>query len=758
MMSTPRLAAFEFRRFKGTLPKIALVFLVLVPLMYGALYLWSNWDPYGRLDRVPVAVVNEDRAVTANGATVDAGGQFVAQLEADPIFQWHFTDAADASDGLAHGRYYLTITVPADFSAHLASASGDDPRRAVLQMHRDDVNGYVIGIMTSTVQDKLTAAINQAAEQSYFSAIFANLDDIHTQVSAAADGAGHLADGLDDAKAGADRLSAGLASAKTGSAQLDSGITSAKKGSADLAAGFSDADTGAATLTTGLATAKRGSADLATGIDALKKGSAELAPGADKVAAGNKQLADAVVPILDAVVPILPKVTAANADITAAVSDVADLTAGNSDSLAGRADAVDTALTALAKDHPELASDPAFTALQDAAGKIGDRAAEISTAIGTVSDAAGQISGVATTINDNVPQLGDEITGASAQLTQLADGSQRVADGAHQLDDGLGTAQSGAHTLADGIGDASAGAGSLKSGLDKLTTGAKDLDAGLGKLQTGSNDLAEGISSAASGAGSLNSGLGKLDTGARELADKLAAGAKRIPVLSKSETDDAVAVLSSPTDVQMTVDNPAGVYGRGLAPFFFAIAIWVFGISVFLVVRPISARALAGRARAARIAVAGWLPVAALGTVGALILLLVAWFALGLDPLHAAASTGVVVLAAVCFTAIAHLLRTAFGTVGSAVTLVLLMVQLTSAGGLYPVETLPLPFRAIHPFIPMTYLIDALRIAFTGGPIGRLWVDAAVLAAGTALAVGLSIWVVSRRKRFAFTDLHPQLT
>jgi len=756
-MSTPRLAAFEFRRFKGALPKIALVFLVLVPLMYGALYLWSNWDPYGRLDQVPVAVVNQDQPVKANGATVDAGGRFVEQLKADPIFQWHFTDAEDAADGLAHGRYYLTITVPEDFSADLASASGDDPRRAVLQMHRDDVNGYVIGIMTSTVQDKLTTAINQAAEQSYFSAIFADLDDIHDQISSAADGAGKLATGLDDAKAGADKLAAGLASAKTGSAQLESGLTSAKKGSADLASGLSDADTGAGTLADGLKTAKTGSADLATGIDTLKDGSAALAPGADDVAAGNKELAGAVVPVLDAVVPILPKVTAANADITAAVSDVADLTAGDSDSLADRTAAVDTALAALAKDHPDLAADPNFTALQDAAGKVGDRAAEISTAVGTVSDAAGRVSDVATTINDNVPQIGDEITGASARLTRLADGSQRVADGAHRLDDGLGTAQSGAHTLADGISDASTGADSLESGLDTLTTGAKDLDAGLGKLQTGSSDLAKGISSAATGAKDLDTGLGKLDTGARELADQLTAGAKRIPVLSKSETDDAVAVLSSPTDVQMTVDNPAGVYGRGLAPFFFAIAIWVFGISVFLVVRPISARALAGRARAARIAVAGWLPVAALGTLGALILLAVAWFALGLDPLHAVASTGVVVLAAICFTAIAHLLRTAFGTVGSAVTLVLLMVQLTSAGGLYPVETLPLPFRAIHPVIPMTYLIDALRIGFTGGPMDRLWVDVAVLAGGAALAVGLCIGVVSRRKRFAFTDLHPQL-
>ena len=55
-------------------------------------------------------------------------------------------------------------------------------------------------------------------------------------------------------------------------------------------------------------------------------------------------------------------------------------------------------------------------------------------------------------------------------------------------------------------------------------------------------------------------------------------------------------MLSSPADVTMQIDNPATYYGRGLAPMFFAIALWVFGISVFLVVRPITGRALAGRA------------------------------------------------------------------------------------------------------------------------------------------------------------------
>ncbi len=61
-MRSPRLAALELRRFgRGRLPRAALVALLLMPLLYGALYLWSFWDPYGRLDRVPVALVNDDR-------------------------------------------------------------------------------------------------------------------------------------------------------------------------------------------------------------------------------------------------------------------------------------------------------------------------------------------------------------------------------------------------------------------------------------------------------------------------------------------------------------------------------------------------------------------------------------------------------------------------------------------------------------------------------------------------------------------------
>jgi putative membrane protein len=315
----------------------------------------------------------------------------------------------------------------------------------------------------------------------------------------------------------------------------------------------------------------------------------------------------------------------------------------------------------------------------------------------------------------------------------------------------------GVGALSTGISDASTGATTVDSGLGDLVTGATSLDTGIGQLQTGAKKLDDGLTKSVTGSAALVDGATKVADGADQLAKQLTEGAKRIPSLTQDQRDSAEQVLSSPADVRLSVDNPAVVYGRGLAPFFFGIAIWVFGIAVFLVMRPISNRALAGRASSPRITVAGWLPVVGLAALGSLVLLVVVWLGLGLNPVNVGGSIGVVLLAAAAFTAIAHLLRTWLGVVGSAVTLVLLMVQLTSAGGLYPVQTLPAPFRAIHTVIPMTYLINALRITFTGGPTNDLWRDVGVLAGFTVVAVGLCVFVVHRRRRFRMKDLHPAL-
>lgn len=100
-MRSPRLAALELRRFgRGKLPRAALVALLVLPLLYGALYLWSFWDPYGRLDRIPVALVNEDAGATVSGKKLTAGDDITEGLHESDVFDWREVSAGRRSASL----------------------------------------------------------------------------------------------------------------------------------------------------------------------------------------------------------------------------------------------------------------------------------------------------------------------------------------------------------------------------------------------------------------------------------------------------------------------------------------------------------------------------------------------------------------------------------------------------------------------------------------------------------------------------------
>jgi putative membrane protein len=88
---------------------------------------------------------------------------------------------------------------------------------------------------------------------------------------------------------------------------------------------------------------------------------------------------------------------------------------------------------------------------------------------------------------------------------------------------------------------------------------------------------------------------------------------------------------------------------------------------------------------------------------------------------------------------------------------VLLILQLTSAGGTYPPPLLPWFFDAVHPLLPMTYLVDAFRIAISGGELSHLLRDVTVLLLVAVVALGLAVAAVHRRKQFRMADLHPAL-
>ncbi|MFE3163703.1 YhgE/Pip family protein [Streptomyces sp. NPDC059224] len=693
-MRSPRLAALELRRFaRGRLPRAALVALLVLPLLYGALYLWSFWDPYGRLDRIPVALVNDDRGADADGRKITAGDDIVDGLKDSRTFEWHRVSAAEARQGVENGTYYLSLTMPADLSSRIASSAGDSPQTGALQVRTNDANNYIVGQISRTVFNEVRSAASAKTSRSFLDRIFISFADIHGQTVKAAEGA--------------DTLTGGIGKAEKGSRDLADGLKDAKTGSGELAKGIGKLDTGAGTLT----------------------------DGSRQVADGTQTLADQVNGVYGKVGPYLEKNEKTIGDTARLVADSARTVRDNLGVLVraapvaakGAHTAADTLDEVYRARCPAgLLDDPVCPDLKkarDAAVDVAAVADDLDTLIAdqhgdlkTLDTRLGTLQRQAEVLADRAPHLSEDVADAVKKINKLNDGAARVAAGAARLHTGLGTA----------------------------LTGATGLDTGVGRLETGAQDL--------------NGGMYKLADGSGRLAGGLHDGASQIPDYGKQDRDRRTQVMADPVQLASKDLHKAPNYGTGFAPYFIPLSLWVGAMVAYMLIQPLNRRALAAGSAPWRIALAGWLPVVAVGVLQTAALMAVLHWAIGLQMVRAAGTVGFLFLVTACFAAIVQWLNARFGAAGRILVLALLMLQLTSAGGTYPVQTSPGFFNAIHPFLPMSYVVAGLRRLITGGGLGPVWQACAVLTAFTAGALALTALSARRRQVWTLDRLHPELT
>ncbi|MGW2636240.1 YhgE/Pip family protein [Streptomyces sp. NPDC001348] len=693
-MRSPGLAALELRRFgRGRLPRAALVALLVLPLLYGALYLWSFWDPYGRLDRIPVALVNDDKGATADGKRITAGDDIADGLRDSRTFDWHQVSAAEARRGVENGTYYLSLTMPADLSRRIASSTGDSPETGALQVRTNDANNYIVGQISRTVFSEVRTAASTKASRSFLDRIFISFSDIHGRTEKAAEGAD----------------------------ELEGGIGKAERGAKDLADGLKDA--------------KSGSGKLAKGLKKLDRGAGDLQDGSRQVADGTRTLADKVNGVYAKVGPFVKNNEKTIGDTARLVADSAKTVRDNLDVLvrtapaaARTAHAASTTLDEVYRTHCGTAvlPDPVCPDLKKA------------------RTAASDVATVADDLNTLIADQDGDLKTLRTNLGTLQEQAQALADRAPHLSEDLDDAVSRVNELNEGAGRVAAGAEKLHTGLGTATTGATTLDKGIGTAESGAEDL--------------DGGLYKLVDGSGKLAGGLHDGARKIPDYGKQDRDKRTGVMADPVQLASRDLHHAPNYGTGFAPYFIPLSLWVGAMVAYMLIPPLNRRALAVGSSAWRIALAGWLPVAAVGVLQTAALMSVLHWAIGLEMTRAAGTVGFLFLVAACFAAIVQWLNARFGPAGRILVLALLMLQLTSAGGTYPVETSPGFFNAIHPFLPMSYVVTALRRLITGGGLGPVWPACAVLAAFTVGALALTALSARRLQVWTLDRLHPELS
>ncbi|MFD5744271.1 YhgE/Pip family protein [Streptomyces massasporeus] len=693
-MRSPKLAALELRRFgRGKLPRAALVALLVLPLLYGALYLWSFWDPYGRLDKIPVALVNADKGATADGKKITAGDDITKGLHDSKTFDWQEVSAAEARRGVEDGSYYLSLTLPADFSERIASSSGNTPETGALQVRTNDANNYIVGQISRTVFSEVRQAASTKTSRSFLDKIFVSFSDIHGKTVKAAKGA--------------DRL--------------NGGIDKAEKGSKDLADGLKDA--------------KDGSGKLSTGLKKLHTGAGDLEDGSKRVAEGTQKLADRVNGTAGKVGPFLKGNEKTIGDTAQLVADSSGVIRKHLDTLVKTAPTAAKGARAasgtLTDVYARRCDDPV---LPDAACSDLKKA----------KDAAADVTTIADDLNTLIADQDGDLDKLDKNLATLQKQSQALANRAPHLSEDLADAVKKINKLNDGAAEVAAGAKKLHKGIGTAKTGAVDLDKGVGKLKTGADDL--------------NGGIYKLVDGSGKLAGGLHDGAEKIPDYDEQDRDRRTEVMADPVRLASHDMHKAPNYGTGFAPYFIPLSLWVGAMVAYMLIAPMNRRALAAGASAWRIALAGWLPVVAIGVLQTVALMSVLHWAVGLQMARAAGTVGFLFLVTACFAAIVQWLNARFGAAGRILVLALLMLQLTSAGGTYPVQTSPGFFNALHPFLPMSYVVEALRRLITGGGLEPVWHACVVLTAFTAGALALTAVAARRRQVWTLDRLHPELS
>ena len=260
----------EIKRFgRSRLTRVAIVVLMLLPLVYGALYLWAFKDPFGHVDKMPVALVNNDRGAEVSGHHINAGDEIVKSIAADASLDWHVVDDEEARTGVEHGKYYFMLEMPPDFSEAIASPMTGEPTKANLIAIYNDANNYVSTTIGRSAINQVLNAVSTRISGQAVNQVLSVIVSSGSGITQAADGAGQLADGAQQVDAGAGRLVTGLDTALPASRQL--------------AAGARQLSTSINEATDPLLTLSTAAAQIGGDTDQLERGGDALQEAADQI-------------------------------------------------------------------------------------------------------------------------------------------------------------------------------------------------------------------------------------------------------------------------------------------------------------------------------------------------------------------------------------------------------------------------------------------------------------------------------------------
>lgn len=681
--------------------------IVLGVLLTPALYAWFNitafWDPYANTGNIRVAVVNLDEGATSElTGPIDVGSQVVDQLHDDHQLGWQFMGADEAQAAVRSGEVYAAIVIPKDFSSDLLSITTGTFTQPALTYYVNEKASAIAPKITDVGAAGIDSKISSAFIEQVAEAATAELKDAGDSVEL------KLLNAKNDGLNAFDEASTSVASARQGIADMKAGIERSRGSLNGAQTTLGDVDRTLGDVQTALGQAQQIVAQAQTDVLSFTDAATNA------YVQGATLLADASAQAHVSITQVTQTLGQAGTRIDTAIADITAVAEANAAAIAQ--------LQALL-DQGGL--DPAVAA----------QLQQVLTALEQQNQADQQLLADLATLN-----------------TDTAGAVQAVQATADALNNAVQGAQASAGTLRDAL---TGSLPALTSAMATLSTSAGGFSAALdaqraqltqaGTLLTG---LDAQLVSTSAALDSLDGNLAGIETGlGNARTDVLALGSasswNTLGTVTGLDPQQIAQFIATPVEVAEHAVFPVDSYGSAMAALFTNLSLWI-GAFVMMVIFKVEVDTEGVAPIRVREAYVGRFLL--FGTLGVLqaIVVTVGDLIIGVQTANAVAFVGTGILISLAYVSIIYALCVSFGHVGRGLCVLLVIMQIPGASGLYPIELMPQFFRNIYPFLPFTYGIDAMRETIAGFYGAHWWRFMGVLGIFVVLAWVLGL-VLRRR-------------
>ena len=665
---------------------VIIIGLCVIPSLYAWFNIFANWDPYANTGGIPVAVVSLDKDYTRkDGSVVNMGESVLESLHSNTSVKWIFLDTEEeAQEGVEAGKYYAAIVITDKFTYSMYNVFSDDFENPSLIYYQNQKSNAIATKITDTVAGTLQNTINETFIKVAATTIFEEGNSVSDQMQGDSyveefcadleelnDNLKEYSTMIDTFRAGNDRLEAAITHVNyeipVMQKKLDATTASLNQSSQNLSSTRDTLSNFSTNVDTSMSTIQTSLEDMKKILDQSKLAddTAQMTKDLNKVARDTNTLNGQVNNLLAALIEQRVQGSVSGGD-------------ASTGSGSGNTAATDAAIEALKAMQKEL--DMMNTVIGSVLESTDEQAAEkakvnvnnamnnLKNVIDSCENSVSNMQGIYK--NNLVPQMQKVLTNMSDSLNQVT-----------TLVNTLSNTVQNIGVVMEGVGDAVDGTSESLEQIQGVVDGISQ------KL----TDLTEQLEGASE----------------EEMMDIL------VRFLG-GDPDSLGAYFASPVTMETIAMYPVATYGSAMTPFYSTLAIWVGSTILVALVKVKASPKNLKNVQSYQLYFGRYLLFLLLAQIQAAIIVAGDLWLLKVNIVEPGLFFLAASFTATAFSLLIYSLTLAFGDVGKAVCVIVMVLQISGSSGTFPIELLPDIYQKIYIFFPFPYAITAMREALAG--------------------------------------------